>query len=66
MSFERLRAEGAFIVSAERRGGVLTALTILSEKGGELRVRDAASGAEYATTTRAGQTVTLAELKRLP
>lgn len=62
VSFERLRAEGAFVVSAERRGGVLTALTIHSEKGGALRVREGASGATYTLTTIPGQTVTLAEL----
>jgi alpha-L-fucosidase 2 len=38
VSFRDLRAEGAFLVSAERRRGVATRLSILSEKGGTVRV----------------------------
>jgi alpha-L-fucosidase 2 len=38
VSFENLRAEGAFLVSAERRKGKVTRLSILSEKGGQIRL----------------------------
>lgn len=38
VSFENLRAEGALLVSAERRGGKVTRLSILAERGGEVRL----------------------------
>lgn len=37
-SFEKLRAVGAFVVSAEHRNGKVTTVEILSEKGGTLRL----------------------------
>lgn len=40
LSFNRLRAAGAFLVSAERRDGETTSIQIFSEKGGELRIFD--------------------------
>ena len=38
VSFENLRAEGALLVSAQRRGGRVTRLLIHSEKGGEVKL----------------------------
>jgi len=38
VSFRKLRAEGAFVVSAQREGGRTTSVEILAEKGGTLRV----------------------------
>ena len=37
VSFKTLRAEGAFLVSAERRSGVTERIEIIAEKGGLLR-----------------------------
>lgn len=39
-SFSGLRAEGAFVVSAERKDGATVKVTVRSEKGGELRLAD--------------------------
>jgi len=38
VSFRKLRAEGAFVVSARREGGRTTSVEVLAEKGGTLRV----------------------------
>lgn len=38
VSFRNLRAEGGFLVSAERRHGQIISATIESERGGEVRV----------------------------
>jgi alpha-L-fucosidase 2 len=40
ISFKTLRAEGAFLVSAERKGGVTHSVTIISEKGGPCRLEN--------------------------
>lgn len=40
ISFHQLRAEGAFLISASRQNGKVTEITILSEKGGELRLKN--------------------------
>ena len=39
-SFERMRAEGAFLVSARMKEGQITAVEITSEKGAELRLKN--------------------------
>lgn len=39
VSFDQLRAEGAFLVSATRSGGTLKELKIVAEAGGETRLR---------------------------
>lgn len=39
VSFENLRGEGAFLVSAERKGGVDRSIRVYSEKGGLLRLK---------------------------
>ncbi|GJQ28929.1 MAG: hypothetical protein HBSAPP03_08130 [Phycisphaerae bacterium] len=51
-SFTNLRAEGGFRVSAVRRGGVTTDVSIVADAGGELRLRDPFAGRE-ATWSRA-------------
>ena len=55
-SFETLRAEGAFLVSAERRGGVVQRVEIVSERGGACRLEnpfgDAGFAAEGIETSR--------------
>jgi len=45
-SFENLRAEGAFLVSAKRKAGNTVSVRITSEKGGLLRLRDPFNGAK--------------------
>ncbi|UCD52968.1 MAG: hypothetical protein JSW27_10080, partial [Phycisphaerales bacterium] len=40
VSFEKLRAEGAFVLSAQRRAGRTTSVTIVAEKGGTLRLEN--------------------------
>lgn len=40
LSFDKLRAAGAFLVSANRRDGETADIRILSEKGGEVRILD--------------------------
>ncbi|HTG55119.1 MAG TPA: hypothetical protein VL943_02535, partial [Niabella sp.] len=39
VSFKQLRAEGAFIVSAQKENGVPVAITITAEQGGLLRIK---------------------------
>ena len=39
-SFKTLRAEGAFLVSAERKSGLVQRVEILSEKGGPCRLEN--------------------------
>jgi alpha-L-fucosidase 2 len=43
-SFTNLRAQGAFLVSAERRDGKVVSISITSEKGGTCRVRSPSDG----------------------
>jgi hypothetical protein len=40
IAFSRLRAEGAFVVSASRKGGRFDSLRIISEMGGKLRLEN--------------------------
>jgi alpha-L-fucosidase 2 len=40
ISFKTLRAEGAFLVSAERKDGLTRSVTIISEKGGPCRLEN--------------------------
>jgi len=40
ISFKTLRAEGAFLVSAERKDGLAQSVTIISEKGGICRLEN--------------------------
>lgn len=47
VSFDGLRAEGAYLVSAERRSGKTTYVKITSEKGGELCLNDPFEGGKF-------------------
>ena len=40
VGFEQLRAQGAFLVSAQRKGGKVDRITIVSEKGGVLKLQN--------------------------
>ncbi|MCL5281684.1 MAG: glycoside hydrolase family 95 protein [Planctomycetes bacterium] len=45
VSFKTLRAEGAFLISAERQHGVMQRVEVTAEKGGLLRLEDPFAGA---------------------
>lgn len=47
VSFRDLRAEGAFLIGAERKDGKLLEVSIRAEKGGKLRVLDPFGGLPY-------------------
>lgn len=55
ISFERLRAVGAFLVSAEKKGGKVTKLSVFSEKGGLLKIRHPQTGEIIERETKAGE-----------
>ena len=57
--FERLRAIGAFLVSADMEGGEVVSLTVSSEKGGSIRIRDPRDGSVLSFETNPGETVTI-------
>ncbi|MCR4922179.1 MAG: glycoside hydrolase family 95 protein [Bacteroidaceae bacterium] len=59
VSFERLRTVGAFLVSAEKRGGEVTSLSVDSEKGGRLRIRHPKTGEIIERETKPGEKVIL-------
>ena len=59
--FERLRARGAFLVSAEMKDGALVSLSVYSEKGGLLRIRHPKTGEITERDTKAGETIRLIE-----
>jgi len=47
ISFDQLRTEGAFLVSAKQEGGVVTSLEIESTAGGELRLKPPFANDEF-------------------
>ncbi len=57
--FERLRAVGAFLVSAEMKGGEVVRLDVYSEKGGRLRIRSPRDGSVISVETSSGETLEL-------
>ena len=59
VSFENLRAEGAFLISAERINGKVVRLNIKSEKGLPLRVLSPVTGQVIDVKTKPGEVVTL-------
>ena len=59
VAFTGLRAEGAFLVSAERRDGEVERVEIVSEKGGPCRVLSPFTGSEQTIPTRRGQRLVL-------
>jgi alpha-L-fucosidase 2 len=52
VSFQTLRAEGAYLVSAERENGKLKSLKIQSEKGGTLKIKANWGKYEYKNTAK--------------
>jgi alpha-L-fucosidase 2 len=60
-AFTSLRAEGAFLVSAERRDGRTRRIEIVSENGGVCRLLSPFDGAEKRLTLEAGERVVLTE-----
>jgi len=59
VSFKTLRAEGAFLVSAERRDGVTQFVEILSEKGGVCRLENPFAKSPYTIEGIDEKTVTV-------
>jgi alpha-L-fucosidase 2 len=55
VEFASLRAQGAFLVSARRRGGVTEQVEIVSEKGGLCRLTSPFTGEDLALRMRAGE-----------
>lgn len=53
-SFHQIRVEGAFLVSGELKGGVVTSLTLLSEKGCDLTLKNPWEGKQVIVTDDAG------------
>ncbi len=49
VSFTGFRAEGAFLVSAERRDGQTSVVRVVSEKGGKVRMADPFAGRKVST-----------------
>jgi alpha-L-fucosidase 2 len=39
-SFHQLRAEGAFVISSKKENGKVKSISVVSEKGGELKIRN--------------------------
>ena len=80
VSFDRLRAEGGWIVSASRTGGRTARVEIQATAGGTLRLRDPfgngavtwsradvkKDGGEYVVTLRAGEVLTGTDRRRGP
>ncbi|ULQ51574.1 glycosyl hydrolase family 95 catalytic domain-containing protein [Flavihumibacter fluvii] len=56
LSFDQLRAEGAFLVSAAMENGIVTRIKILSEKGGKVRLKLPSSGELKITASNGIQT----------
>ena len=40
VSFDKLRAEGAFLISAKKENGVISSVNVYAEKGGLLRLKN--------------------------
>lgn len=55
VAFRSLRAQGAFLVSAARRGGIVRELEVLAERDGTCRLKSPWSGRELKLTMRAGE-----------
>lgn len=57
VSFNHLRAMGAFLVSAELKDGKVVSLNVYSEKGGTLKIVSPLDGSVITRQTRPGETV---------
>jgi alpha-L-fucosidase 2 len=61
VSFEKLRAEGAFLVSAQRRNGSPVRVEIFAERGGPVTVISPFTGTEIGLTLKTGERRVLTE-----
>lgn len=59
VSFNRLRAMGAFLVSAEMKDGKMFSISVYSEKGGILRIRSPKDGQVITMDTKPGETYSI-------
>ncbi len=59
VSFSTLRAEGAFLVSACRKGGVAERIEITAERGGRCRLVSPFSGKDLVLDLKKGETIAL-------
>lgn len=59
VEFTKFRAQGAFVISAQRKEGRFFKAEILSEKGGLLKLTDVESGGRYELETEPGQHVVI-------
>jgi hypothetical protein len=59
VSFNRLRAMGAFLVSAEMKDGKVFSVSVYSEKGGILRIRSPKDGQVITMDTKPGETYSI-------
>lgn len=59
VSFEKLRARGAFLVSAVRKNGKVTACKVFSEKGGHLSIISPIDGKLLQYETKAGEWINI-------
>jgi len=66
VSFQSLRTEGAFLISARRKKGTVTEVIIQSEKGGLLRLQNPFAGAWKAMGGTVNQTGPLLEVALVP
>ena len=65
VTFTTLRAQGAFLVSAERRNGVTRRVEVQSEKGGACRLLSPWSGRELVFAMKPGEKRVLTDESRL-
>jgi alpha-L-fucosidase 2 len=56
VSFEKLRAPGAVLVSAKMRGGVVTEMTLFAEKGGDICLKNPFGNRGFSSTVRYKET----------
>lgn len=61
-SFTTLRAQGAFLVSAELKDGMVQSIRILSEEGGACRILSPWNGTEINRTLKPGESLSLRPL----
>jgi alpha-L-fucosidase 2 len=66
VSFETLRAEGAFLISAERKGGNTVSVTVLSETGGTLILHNPFNGSRFKSSKEYKSKADLLEVSLSP
>lgn len=63
IAFSKLRVEGAFIVSAEKKNGEVQKVRIKSEKGGSIRISNPFKEYKYSINSEAVTGISLIEIK---